>query len=97
MAVPKRKTSQARKHSRRANWKTAAPTLVECSRCHQPKLGHRVCPSCGYYDGEKVIVVASEKKDEKAKAKEEKAEQKENKAQAKSKSKEKAKNKETEE
>jgi large subunit ribosomal protein L32 len=97
MAVPKRKTSQQRKHSRRANWKTASPTLVECSRCHQPKLGHRACPNCGYYDGEKVIVVASEKKDEKTKAKEEKAEQKENKAQAKSKAKEKTKTKETEE
>lgn len=82
MAVPKRKTSKMRKRSRRANWKTALPTLTECSQCHQPKLGHRACPTCGYYDGEKVIAVASDKKKEK-KTKEEKAEKQEKKTEKK--------------
>jgi large subunit ribosomal protein L32 len=84
MAVPKRKTSQQRKHTRRANWKTSAPALSECSRCHQMKLGHRACPNCGYYDGEKVITVASEKKNEK-KGKQTKEEKQEKKAETKAK------------
>lgn len=51
MAVPKGKTSKARKHSRSANWKLSAPAMVECSHCHELKLNHRVCDNCGYYDG----------------------------------------------
>ncbi len=57
MAVPKSKTSKARKHSRAANWKITAPAIVECSRCHEPKLAHRVCKKCGYYDGKQVLVL----------------------------------------
>lgn len=58
MAVPKRKTSKARRDSRRANtWKLSLPSIVECSQCHEPKLAHRLCKSCGHYDGKKVIEV----------------------------------------
>ncbi len=56
MAVPKRKTSHAKSSSRKtANMKKAAPALCECPQCHQPKLPHRVCPNCGYYDGKAVV------------------------------------------
>ncbi len=52
MAVPKRKTSKARRDKRRAsNIKMTAPNYVECSRCHEYKMPHRICPSCGYYNG----------------------------------------------
>jgi len=51
MAVPKRRTSKARKHSRQANWKLSMPALASCPQCHQPKLSHRICGNCGYYDG----------------------------------------------
>ncbi|MBQ2723068.1 MAG: 50S ribosomal protein L32 [Clostridia bacterium] len=61
MAVPKRKISKQRKHTRAANWKVAAVTLVECPQCHTLKVPHQVCEECGYYDG-KVVV---EKKEEK--------------------------------
>jgi len=54
MAVPKRKTSKTRRNQRRAHWKASAPALSECSKCHQPKLPHRVCPNCGHYNGEKI-------------------------------------------
>lgn len=58
MAVPKRKTSKARRDSRRANtWQLAAPTIAECPQCHQPKLSHRLCKHCGYYKGRQVIEV----------------------------------------
>ena len=55
MAVPKRRTSKAVSRSRRANWKLAAPGLVECPQCHEMKLAHRVCKSCGYYNGKQVL------------------------------------------
>lgn len=58
MAVPKRKTSKAKRDSRRAaNAKLTIPNVVECPQCHDKKLPHRVCPSCGYYDGKEVVAV----------------------------------------
>ena len=57
MAVPKRKTSKARRDKRRNNlWKLDAPTLVKCS-CGAYKRPHRLCPSCGQYIGREVIKV----------------------------------------
>ncbi len=56
MAVPKRKTSKARRDSRRAsNFKLEAPNLVECPKCHELKAQHTVCKKCGYYDGVEVV------------------------------------------
>ena len=57
MAVPKNKTSKARRDKRRANWKLTAPDLVECPQCHALKMPHRGCPTCGYYKGKEVIKV----------------------------------------
>ena len=54
MAVPKRKQSKSRRGKRRANHKLAAPVVVECPHCHQPKRPHRVCPTCGTYRGREV-------------------------------------------
>ncbi|MDI3508640.1 MAG: large subunit ribosomal protein [Clostridiales bacterium] len=65
MAVPKGKTSKARRDKRRANWKLSAPTMMECPQCHKEKLPHHVCPYCGYYDGKKVMKIA-ERKNKKA-------------------------------
>ena len=62
MAVPKKKTSKARRDSRKANWlRVTAPSLCECSHCHEMKPNHKVCPHCGYYDGEEVIKVEEAK------------------------------------
>jgi large subunit ribosomal protein L32 len=55
MAVPKQKQSKARRDKRRANHKISAPTYNECPQCHSPRLPHRVCPECGYYDKRQVI------------------------------------------
>ncbi len=63
MAVPKRKTSKARRDSRRSShWKLSLPGIVECSQCHEPKLAHRVCKKCGFYDGKQVLNLETEKK-----------------------------------
>ena len=57
MAVPKRKTSKARRDKRRSNvWKISAPALVKCS-CGEYKRPHRLCPACGRYDGREVVQV----------------------------------------
>jgi large subunit ribosomal protein L32 len=56
MAVPKRKTSKARRDKRRATHKIASPSVATCSVCSAPKLAHRVCPSCGTYRGKRYIV-----------------------------------------
>lgn len=57
MAVPKNKVSKARRDKRRANWKLDVPNLVECPQCHELKMPHRVCPSCGQYKGKEIIKV----------------------------------------
>lgn len=60
MAVPKRRASLTRKRKRRANLGLVAPNLDTCPRCQEPKLPHRVCPSCGIYKGREVLAVGGE-------------------------------------
>lgn len=56
MALPKSRHSKARTAKRKANWmRSSAPNLAECPKCHEPKLNHRICPSCGYYKDREVI------------------------------------------
>ncbi|MHB1615494.1 MAG: 50S ribosomal protein L32 [Actinomycetes bacterium] len=57
MAVPKRKMSRSNTRSRRAQWKAAPLTLVSCDRCHEPKLPHTACPTCGTYARRQVLDV----------------------------------------
>lgn len=55
MAVPKRKTGRAKTNSRRSSHKLEASAISTCPQCNQPKLPHRVCPECGYYNGKEII------------------------------------------
>jgi large subunit ribosomal protein L32 len=58
MAVPKNKHSHARKNKRRSNvWKLDAPALSNCTQCGELKSPHRVCSSCGYYNGRQIVNV----------------------------------------
>jgi large subunit ribosomal protein L32 len=43
--------SRSNTHSRRAQWKTTAVTLVTCANpaCRAQHLPHTVCPECGQY------------------------------------------------
>jgi large subunit ribosomal protein L32 len=54
MAVPKRKTSKARRDKRRATHALEAPRLSTCPTCGQPKQSHRVCPTCKTYKGREI-------------------------------------------
>jgi len=51
MGVPKKRTSAQKRDQRRAHWKITAPNVTACPNCGEPRLSHRVCPSCGQYDG----------------------------------------------
>lgn len=47
--LPKRRTSRANTHSRRANWKAKATPLSLCPKCNSQKRAHFACPTCGQY------------------------------------------------
>ena len=56
MAVPKRKTAKSKTKMRRAaNSKMTATGFVECPQCHDVKLQHRLCTSCGHYKGKEIV------------------------------------------
>jgi large subunit ribosomal protein L32 len=55
MANPKYKTSHSKTRRRRANIIFNAPNIINCPKCHEPKLAHRICTACGYYNGREVI------------------------------------------
>lgn len=55
MAVPKRKTSKARRDKRRTHFKLSVPGMVPCPECGELKLAHRVCKECGTYKGNDVV------------------------------------------
>lgn len=58
MAVPKSRTSKARKKARRAqNYKLDAPALSTCPKCGETKLSHRVCKKCGNYNNVEVLKI----------------------------------------
>jgi len=56
MAVPKGKTSIARKNTRRSNvWKLTEPGSSVCPKCKEIKLPHKVCKACGFYNGKDIL------------------------------------------
>jgi len=72
MAVPKRRTSKARKRQRRTHDSLPVVNIPKsekvraegsrsrkffCSNCNQPKAPHSVCPNCGYYRGRPLVEV----------------------------------------
>lgn len=57
MAVPKKRTSKQRKRKRRTHIKAEGVTVNSCPKCGDPKIPHRVCPSCGHYKGETVLEI----------------------------------------
>ena len=62
MPLPKRRHSNTRTRKRRTHYKIKTVQTVECSNCGEPVMTHRVCPKCGYYDGQPVVSIKSKKK-----------------------------------
>ncbi|MEE9325376.1 MAG: 50S ribosomal protein L32 [Dehalococcoidia bacterium] len=57
--LPKRKYAKARQGKRRSHLGLRPPSLIPCPQCHNPKLSHRVCPTCGTYAGREVLKAES--------------------------------------
>ncbi len=55
MAVPRNRTSNARKNSRRAHHAKKPKQLSKCSNCGAPHLPHHACGHCGFYAGKSVV------------------------------------------
>ena len=55
MAVPKKKTSKARRDKRRTHDVAEMPAFGICSKCGEQKRLHHICEKCGHYDGKLVI------------------------------------------
>ncbi|MEE8143308.1 MAG: 50S ribosomal protein L32 [Planctomycetota bacterium] len=57
MAVPKRKTSQARTRKRRAHDALTEVQRVRCQRCNSWMIPHTICETCGHYRGKALLPV----------------------------------------
>jgi len=66
VALPKKRHSKARGRRRRTHWKLANLALVPCPQCKKPKLTHRVCGFCGFYDGKQAVEIKPKKSKKKS-------------------------------
>ncbi|MCP4213838.1 MAG: 50S ribosomal protein L32 [bacterium] len=55
MALPKRRHSHQRSAKRRTHHALKVEGLSSCPNCSEPKLPHRICRKCGYYEGRQII------------------------------------------
>lgn len=60
MAVPRNRSSNARKNSKRAHHAKKPVNLMSCSNCQKPTLAHRICKFCGFYKGQPITAKAEE-------------------------------------
>ena len=57
MAVPKRKTSKAKRNQRRSPHVVSQVNIVEDKKAGEYKLSHHVDLKSGYYNGKKILDV----------------------------------------
>jgi len=55
MPNPTKRHTKSRRGNRRSHDALKAGSLAICPKCKEPKLPHRVCPSCGFYNGRVVL------------------------------------------
>lgn len=57
MPVPKHKTAKTKSRMRKANgyYKMDTPAMSTCPNCNAMKVPHRVCDTCGFYNGKQII------------------------------------------
>jgi large subunit ribosomal protein L32 len=58
--LPKRKLSSGRRDRRRSHDALKARNGIACPNCGEPRLPHRVCPKCGFYQGREVLTTDTE-------------------------------------
>lgn len=58
MAVPKRRKSASKRDKRRAQHDKIGPVqIITCTNCGDVTMPHRVCGSCGFYKGRRVVAL----------------------------------------
>ncbi len=63
MPVPKKRHSNIRQGKRRfSNYRLKAGSLSRCPQCGSPMVPHRVCETCGSYQGRQVVKIKEKKK-----------------------------------
>ncbi|MFH1201905.1 MAG: 50S ribosomal protein L32 [Candidatus Omnitrophota bacterium] len=67
MPLPKRRFSHARTRKKRTHKILKGKIFSLCPQCRRPRLSHRICAFCGYYDAKQVIEIKEKKKKEKKK------------------------------
>ncbi|MBU6149348.1 MAG: 50S ribosomal protein L32 [Verrucomicrobia bacterium] len=55
MAVPRNRMSKSRTLKRRTEHAFKPVQLIECPNCKAHKKSHRMCLSCGHYNGKSVF------------------------------------------
>lgn len=59
MALQKRRRGPARTGHQRSAWMRKSgqnqPLVQPCPNCQAPRIPHRVCMACGFYDGKAVL------------------------------------------
>lgn len=54
MAVPRNRTSNARKNARRSHHAKKPKSAAICSNCQASTMPHTICRACGFYAGRPV-------------------------------------------
>ncbi len=57
--LPKRKYPKARQGKRRSHIRLQPTHVIDCPQCHNPRLAHHACPTCGYYKGRVAVGVGA--------------------------------------
>lgn len=55
MAVPKRKTSKARRNKRRSHHQISAVNIMEDKKSGHYRLSHHIDPETGIYNGKQIL------------------------------------------
>jgi large subunit ribosomal protein L32 len=63
MALQKRRRGSSRIGHQRSAWMKKSgenhPAVQACPNCAAPRIPHRVCAACGFYNGKQVVAAKS--------------------------------------
>ncbi|HXK37329.1 MAG TPA: 50S ribosomal protein L32 [Candidatus Paceibacterota bacterium] len=61
MGVPRHHMAKGKQLRRRSHLALTKQTLRACPQCGKAVRPHRICPSCGYYQGREVMNVLAKR------------------------------------